>query len=78
MPASNTVTPDHVNSPPHYTQGDIECIDALTAIGVAEDFCRGNAIKYLWRMADKDDRLEDAKKARWYINRLIRILEERS
>lgn len=66
---------DPINHPPHYTQGEIECIQALEAIGVAKDFCRGNGIKYLWRMDAKSNPLEDAKKARWYVDRLIQILE---
>lgn len=66
---------DIVNHPPHYTQGAVECIEALEAIGIAADYCRGNAIKYLWRLDDKGKSLEDARKAQWYINRLIGYLE---
>lgn len=68
---------DQVNHPPHYTQGKVECIDALEAIGIAPDFCHGNAIKYLWRMGMKRgvSVLEDARKAQWYVNRLVKILE---
>ncbi|MGL5774197.1 MAG: DUF3310 domain-containing protein [Aeromonas veronii] len=32
-------------------------------------YCTGNAIKYLWR--DKTDRVEDLRKAAWYLNRAI-------
>ena len=68
---------DPINHPAHYTQaGGLECIDVLDALGVSDDFCRGNAIKYLWRMYDKGTALEDAKKARWYIDRLIKSLEK--
>ncbi len=63
-----------VDHPPHYNAGDIECIDALVAAGLAEDFCRGNAIKYLWRMNDKGDPIGDAQKAQWYINKLVELL----
>lgn len=35
------------------------------------DFLTGNAIKYLWRAGHKGDKLEDLKKARWYIDRAI-------
>jgi hypothetical protein len=69
---------DLVNSPAHYTQGAIECIDALESLGIAKDFCRGNAIKYLWRLGHKDNALQDARKAQWYLNRLITILEKES
>lgn len=62
---------DNVNHPPHYTQGGIECIEAIEAIGIGVDFCRGNAIKYLWRLGSKGESLEDARKAQWYVNRLV-------
>lgn len=68
--------PDTIDHPSHYTQGSIECIDAIEACGALTDFCRGNAIKYLWRMFEKDDALEDAKKAAWYLERLIKHLEK--
>ena len=63
--------PDMVNHPPHYqSDSGIECIDAIRAALGREGFiayCRGNAIKYLWR--DKVDNVEDRNKAIWYINR---------
>ena len=69
---------DMVNHPSHYTQGGIECIDALKAATVSkvgiEAVCTANAIKYLWRYEEKNG-IEDVKKARWYINRLIEELE---
>ena len=71
---------DMVNHPSHYTQGGIECIDALKAATVSktgiEAVCTANAIKYLWRYEEKNG-IEDVKKARWYIDRLIRELEEK-
>lgn len=69
---------DMVNHPSHYTQGGIECIDALKAATVSktgiEAVCTANAIKYLWRYEEKNG-VEDVKKARWYIDRLIKELE---
>lgn len=68
-----TVKPDPVNRPAHYTSGGIECIDAMQAEFGAEavkDFCLCNAFKYLWRHRNKNG-VEDLKKARWYLNRLI-------
>ena len=47
---------DFVNHPPHYTNGDIECIDAMRASMSHIEFCgylKGNVIKYLWRYRDK-------------------------
>ena len=71
---------DMVNHPSHYTQGGIECIDALKAATVSktgiEAVCTANAIKYLWRY-EKKNGIEDVKKARWYIDRLIKELEEK-
>ena len=71
---------DMVNHPSHYTQGGIECIDALKAATVSKTgidaVCTANAIKYLWRYEEKNG-IEDVKKARWYIDRLIRELEEK-
>jgi len=66
-----TAVPDMVNHPPHYqSDNGIECIDAIRAALGREGFiayCRGNAIKYLWR--DKVNNVEDRNKAIWYINR---------
>lgn len=71
------VKPDNVNRPAHYTSGGIECIDAMQAAfgdEAVKDFCLCNAFKYLWRHRQKNG-VEDLKKARWYLNRLITNLE---
>lgn len=60
-----------VNHPAHYNQGSIEVIDYIEDIGMGEDFCAGNAIKYLSRYKHKQNPLEDLKKAKWYVERLI-------
>lgn len=64
---------DNVNHPSHYTQGGIECIDAIKAATVGltgiEAVCTGNAIKYLWRWKFKNG-VEDIRKAIWYLKRL--------
>ncbi len=70
---------DKVNHPTHYTQGGVECIDALKAatinlIGI-EAVCTANAIKYLWRWKSKNG-AEDLKKAKWYIDRLLQEVGE--
>ena len=64
---------DNVNGPAHYTSGSIECIVAIQAALGAEykGFLRGNVIKYLWRYQDKGG-VEDLRKARWYLERLIK------
>lgn len=65
---------DLVNNPAHYTQGDIECIDAMAAMSTDQEFegyLRLAVVKYLWRWRDKGG-VEDLRKARWYLDRLIR------
>lgn len=68
---------DPVNRPSHYApEGGVECIDVMTQQFGAEavaDFCKLNAFKYLFRMERKADAREDAEKARWYIDRWLRI-----
>ena len=66
---------DAVNSPSHYTThpSGIECIEVCEHLG----FCRGNAIKYIWRAGSKGDEIEDLRKAIWYLNREIARLEKR-
>lgn len=64
---------DNVNHPPHYTQGGIECIDAIKAALTPEEFrgyCKGNAIKYIWRELHKGQD-ESIAKAVWYLNKVI-------
>lgn len=65
---------DVINAPPHYNQGDIECIDAIQAALSPEEFrghLRACALKYLWRCNHKGGR-EDLLKAEWYLKRLNR------
>lgn len=63
------VDTDLVNHPPHYTAhpSGVECITVTEHM----NFCRGNAVKYIWRAGDKGSEIEDLKKARWYIDREI-------
>lgn len=69
---------DAVNSPSHYTQGKVEYIDAIESACInkqgIEAVCVANVIKYLWRYENKNG-VEDVRKARWYLERLIKILE---
>ena len=68
---------DMVNSPKHYNETGIECIDALEAmLGKGfESYLQGNIAKYLWRYKYKNG-LEDLKKAQWYLNKLIEVCDE--
>jgi hypothetical protein len=65
---------DKVNHPSHYTQGGIECIDAIAAatkgLSGIEAVCTGNIIKYVWRWKRKNG-IEDLQKARKYLDMLI-------
>ena len=68
---------DQIN-PSHYKSVAIECIDAMRAAmgdDAVLDFCRGNALKYLWRMGKKDGNTAemDAAKAQWYINKYLEL-----
>lgn len=75
-PTLSLAVNDPVNHPAHYTQGDVECIDALRAALGPEGFrayCRGACIKYLWRTEHKNG-LEDLRKCRWYLDALIQEL----
>lgn len=70
---------DNVNHPSHYNQSGLECIDAMEAATInkvgLEAVCVAMVIKYLWRYEAKNG-IEDAKKALWYLNKLIERMEE--
>jgi hypothetical protein len=74
--------PDRVNSPSHYMSGKQAVIDTIEdAVKDAPNPVLGglqwNVLKYMLRVWLKDNPLEDLKKARWYLNRLIEKMEER-
>lgn len=71
---------DIINHPKHYKLGNgLETIDILEAVTVdlhgTEAVCVGNVLKYICRYSKKNG-VEDLKKAQWYLNRLINILEK--
>ena len=66
-----------VNHPDHYNSGKIEVIDFIKSLGLHEDFCIANAIKYLSRYKHKGDPVGDLKKAKWYIDYIIKEMEEK-
>lgn len=81
--------PDMVNHPSHYTFGKVECIDALESMtkgynvfdGSKEGPCvfaslAWQVVKYVWRAPLKGKMLEDLKKAKFYLERLIAKVEE--
>lgn len=60
---------DHVNSPSHYTQGNIEVIEVIEDWKL--NYNLGNAIKYIGRCEHKGNKKQDLEKAIWYIKREI-------
>ena len=77
-----TNTFDDVQNPQHYTDSKIEVIDYIEDKNLG--FCLGNVVKYVSRAgkkrsADKsikEKMVQDLKKARWYLDRRIREVEE--
>lgn len=68
---------DPVNHPSHYTQGKVECIDAMEQVfGVeaVKNYCLLAAFKYAWRRKDKDNEEQDTQKMFWYFDRYKQIL----
>ena len=68
---------DKIN-PNHYKRGKIECIDAIESATInldgVESYLVGNIIKYLWRYDEKNG-IEDLRKAKWYLEFLIKKRE---
>jgi len=60
---------DTVNHPPHYKVGGVETIDFIEAKGL--NYHLGNVVKYITRADHKGDRLENLRKAEWYLKREI-------
>ena len=69
---------DLINNPPHYKQGKYEPIDVIEDWGLDRDFCLANVIKYIARSDHKGNKLQDLKKAQFYLNRKIENLERNS
>ena len=69
---------DLVNSPPHYNQQKVECIDAIQSAtdDGYEFYIQGNILKYIWRYRYKNG-VEDLQKAQWYLNKLIEVKENK-
>jgi hypothetical protein len=59
---------EYVDHPSHYNQiKGVECIDVAEQM----NFNLGSALKYIWRCEDKWDKVEDLRKAIWYLEREI-------
>ena len=71
---------DVVNHPSHYKSGGIEAIEGIEASMGPEAYAgylKGNIMKYMWRYERKGKPIEDLKKARWYLDRLIGLRERK-
>ena len=74
---SPVIQEDAVNHPSHYTDGGIECIEAIESALTSEEYrgyLKGNIQKYVWREKHKGG-TESLKKAQWYLQRLIELDE---
>lgn len=72
---------DMVNSPNHYAQTRIECIDAIEAMvepykNSVDAILSYQVLKYLWRHPFKKNPIEDLRKCEWYLKRLINHYEK--
>lgn len=65
---------DNINHPKHYNYGDIEPIDVIEDWGLP--YHLGNVIKYIARAEHKGNMVEDLKKARWYLDRHINLIDK--
>ena len=64
---------DSVIRPAHYTQGGVECIEAIKASmnGIEfQGYLKGNVLKYVWRWRNKGG-VEDLRKAQVYLGWLL-------
>lgn len=76
---NETAEKDMVNSPAHYNQSSIECIDEMILVlgkQATADFCLGNVWKYRNRAPYKGNPIEDAKKADWYMMKYKELKDE--
>ena len=63
-----------VNHPKHYCKGKYECIDVMVDLFGVEEvkiWSKITAFKYLWRLGEKDDVIQETKKCNWYLNKFI-------
>ena len=71
---------DNVNKPKHYTQGKVECIDAIesatTELTGIVAICIANVIKYVWRFGRKNG-IEDLDKADYYLQRARTLIRNK-
>ena len=73
--SGNGLNKEKVNHPDHYNSGKFEAMDVIADAGYGEGFCLGNVLKYTLRAQHKEDEIDDLKKARWYLDYWIQLLE---
>lgn len=64
---------DPVEKPRHYNFGKIEVIDFIEDQKLG--YHLGNVVKYVARAPHKGEEIQDLKKAAWYLQRKIWLLE---
>ena len=70
---------EEIYRPKHYNCGTIECIEAIEesmSSHAFKGYLKGNCMKYLWRYDYKGNQVQDLGKCKWYLNKLIDIVEE--
>ena len=78
-PESEYISTDGRTPVDHYMRGGYECIDVMRAISTPEGFqahCHLTAFKYLYRLGEKDDPIQEVRKARDYLMWLQQSLED--
>ena len=68
---------DEITKPKHYTQDKVEWLDVIDSMleeSSRIDFYCTQIGKYMWWLRDKGSPLKDAKKAQFYLDRLIQML----
>ena len=75
--SENTSNYEYINHPQHYG-GESNTYEVIKVIEALEmDFHLGNTFKYIARAGKKgtDKEIQDLKKALWYLERKIQLLE---
>jgi len=65
---------DLINVPTHYKQHDLEAINGIKGSMSNEAFqgyLKGAVLKYLWRYKYKKAPVDDLRKAKWYLEKLL-------
>jgi Protein of unknwon function (DUF3310) len=70
---------NQIDQPLHYTNSEnVECIEAIqAALGNQAfiDYCRGNAMKYMWRARLKDSLANNVRKAQYYLAKILEVIK---